>query len=273
MSYAMKLITILLFLFTVSQASIAQSQTKEFNNKISEIIKVSGADSASSYIGGIVTDIFVNDKEPPNLDAKLLADFANKNEQENHNNIAVALHHLNAAINGESVEARLAHMNYHLRHDEIFPALEEARRLVQLEPENKDFKQKLEQIMSQRDLADIMLDDITQKGFAMGIKTYLEMKADPTIKHDYDFGLETFYKLRYQLSIRGRYFRAIEVLLFATQLYPESAETYYLLGEEYQKRGERFDETRALRAFEKVLEIEPNHKKATDAIATLTKSS
>lgn len=50
---------------------------------------------------------------------------------------------------------------------------------------------------------------------------------------------------------------------------PESADAYYWLGKSYQARGGAGDFDAARKAYDRALEIDPNYKAATDAIATL----
>ncbi len=87
---------------------------------------------------------------------------------------------------------------------------------------------------------------------------------------DYAFGEHELNRVGYYFLSKGDTARAIEVLAFNTELFPDSSNTHDSLGGAYAEAGER---DRALTSYRRALGIDPSNAHAKNAIEKLQASA
>jgi tetratricopeptide (TPR) repeat protein len=117
-----------------------------------------------------------------------------------------------------------------------------------------------------RSIADAVMNVITEKDVAAGIKEYRTLKGGPAA-NEYDFGEMELNRVGYQLLQGKKAADAIEIFKLNVEMFPQSANVYDSLGEAYMKNG---DKDLAIANYKKSLELDPKNTNATARLASLT---
>jgi tetratricopeptide (TPR) repeat protein len=106
-----------------------------------------------------------------------------------------------------------------------------------------------------RQLSDIMLATIREKGVAAAVSQYRELWKQYYGRQSYDFGDGTLLAIGQQLTA-GKPDDAIALLELNVEFHPQSARSYAALGYAYTRK---FDDATAIKYLEKALAIEPDN--------------
>jgi len=115
-----------------------------------------------------------------------------------------------------------------------------------------------------RSISDPLSSTIMDEGIDAALEQYQTLKdEDPG---QYNFGENELNMLGYQLLWRDINDAAIEIFKLNTRVYPESANPYDSLGEASEAIG---DQEKAIKSYQKALEINPNMPSAKEALERL----
>jgi tetratricopeptide (TPR) repeat protein len=106
-----------------------------------------------------------------------------------------------------------------------------------------------------RQLDDIMLATIREKGVAAAVAQYRELWKQYYGRQSYDFGDGTLLAIAQQLTA-SKPDDAIALLEVNVEFHPQSARSYAALGYAYTRK---FDDATAIKYLEKAVEIEPDN--------------
>jgi len=115
-----------------------------------------------------------------------------------------------------------------------------------------------------RDIADTLLNIVTEKDVQSAIKQYRELKA--TQQDAYDFSEPQLNMLGYQLLQMKRVKDAIEIFKLNVEMFPQRFNTYDSLGEAYMENG---DKNLAIQNYKKSLELNPKNTGAVEKLKKL----
>ena len=115
-----------------------------------------------------------------------------------------------------------------------------------------------------RDIADTLLNIVTEKDVQSAIKQYRELKA--TQQDAYDFSEPQLNMLGYQLLEMKRVKDAIEIFKLNVEMFPQRFNTYDSLGEAYMENG---DKNLAIQNYKKSLELNPKNTGAVEKLKKL----
>ncbi|PWT97245.1 MAG: hypothetical protein C5B51_31745 [Terriglobia bacterium] len=106
-----------------------------------------------------------------------------------------------------------------------------------------------------RQLSDILLQTLRQKGGAAAAAQYRELRKQYYGRQSYDFAEDTLLALAQQI-VSGRPDDAITLLQLNLEFNPRSASSYAAIGYAYTRK---YDDASAIANLEKALEIEPEN--------------
>jgi D-alanyl-D-alanine-carboxypeptidase/D-alanyl-D-alanine-endopeptidase len=104
-------------------------------------------------------------------------------------------------------------------------------------------------------------DIIDTHGISTGLKTYRDLKIDQSEK--YDFGESQLSKLGKDYLAKGETDKAIAIFSLNAEVYPESSDIFYRLGDAFMKRG---DKERAIENYKKSVSLNPGNQQAIDML-------
>jgi tetratricopeptide (TPR) repeat protein len=122
-------------------------------------------------------------------------------------------------------------------------------------------------VVTPRQLGDILADTATAQGSAAAIDRYRELRAKYYGGQSFDFTENGLIALAQRLNASGKTDEALDLLSLNAEFYPKSRRTYDAMAQLY---GQRHDTGRAIKALEKVLEIDPDNVDAKRQLAKLT---
>jgi hypothetical protein len=119
-----------------------------------------------------------------------------------------------------------------------------------------------------RALDEVLLEIASAQGVEAAIKKYHELREKHFGGFTYDFRDGTLNRLSQQFQAAGKNDEAIAVLKLNVQVNPNSALTYFFLGEIYLGKGEK---TLAMENYKKTLSLEPANPFAKKRLEELAK--
>jgi CubicO group peptidase (beta-lactamase class C family) len=116
------------------------------------------------------------------------------------------------------------------------------------------------QEMRDRELTDLILERISERGYDAGVTLYKESRGDAVVLENRVNGFG------YRLLAENRISGAIDVFRFNVYLHPESANCYDSLGEAYMVGG---NTELAIRNYEKSIELDPRNTNGAEMLKRL----
>ena len=117
-------------------------------------------------------------------------------------------------------------------------------------------------------LEEVLADEHAKNGVEGAIKKYGELKKEFYGGFTYDFTELTLLNFARELLVKEKYDDAVAILKLNIESFPESAMSFYGIGEAFEKLG---NNAAAIENFEKSLEISPNNPRAKMKIPQLKK--
>lgn len=117
-----------------------------------------------------------------------------------------------------------------------------------------------------RPLADVLMEDIGDKGVAGAVADYGKLKAQYYGSGAYDFREGSLEEVARQLAAANKPDDALAILDLAAQEYPQSGNVAFMQGETLLQKG---DKPAALARFKRALELQPQNPMAKRRVAEL----
>jgi len=110
-----------------------------------------------------------------------------------------------------------------------------------------------------RTLETILVETTTKAGVDSAIAQYRKLREDALTSGRYNFGEITLSEVARQLSAAGKADEALRMLLLNEEIFPQSGQADFQIGEAYRARGEK---DKAIEFYRKALQKQPNNPQA-----------